>query len=99
MTFMNILDGVPAQTGQFCYFLDISNPAKLNSKSFKRPCVVLLRISKTKMRLFYSTAFLALKPGDFNGELNLCFADRQSFKCACNLAKMNDIARFTVRTL
>ena len=96
---MNLLDGVPTKTGQFCYFLNISNPAKFNSKSFQRPRVVLLRISKTKMRLFYSTAFLAMEPGDFDGELNLCFADRQGFKCACDLAKFDDITRFTVRTL
>ena len=96
---MNLLDGVPTKTGQFCYFLDISNPAKLNSKSFQRPRVVLLRISKTEMSLFYSTAFLALKPGYFNGELNFGFADRQGFKCACDLAKFDDITRFTVRTL
>ena len=91
---MNILDGVPTEPDQLCYIFNGSNPAQVDNKSFQRPRVVLLRISKTEMGLFYSTAFFALEPGDFDGNLNLGFADRQCFKCACNLAKLDDIARF-----
>jgi len=60
---------------------------------------MFFRIGKTEARLFYSTAFFALKPGDFNDNLNFPITNRQCFESACNLPKPNDIARFTVRTL
>lgn len=60
---------------------------------------MFFRIGKTKARLFYSTTFFALKPGDFNDKLNFPIAYRQCFESTRNLAKPNDVARFTVRTL
>ena len=56
-------------------------------------------IGKIEARLFYSTAFFALKSGDFNNKLNFPIADRQCFESAYNLTKPNDTARFTVGTL
>ena len=73
---MNVLDGIPTEPCQLCYILNISNMAQVNNKSFQRPCVVLLRISKTEARLFYSTTFFALKPGDINGKFDFIIADR-----------------------
>ena len=60
---------------------------------------MFFRIGKTEARLFYSTAFFALKPGDFNDKLNFPITDRQCFESTCNLPKPDDTARFTVRTL
>ena len=60
---------------------------------------MFLRIGKTEARLFYRTTFFALKSGDFNNKLNFPITNRQCFESACNLAKPNDTARFTVRTL
>ena len=60
---------------------------------------MFFRIGKSKMRLFDDSAILAPKPRYLNNQFNLSTADRQCFESACNLAKLDDTARFTVRTL
>ena len=97
MSLVDVLDGIPTEPCQLCYVLNISNPAQVNNKSFQRPRIVLLRISKTEARLFYSTAFLAQKPGDINGKFDFIITDRQHFKSSYNLAKSYDMARFAIR--
>ena len=96
---MNLLDGIPTQTRQLCYISNSSDTAEIYDKTFQKSCVMFFGIGKTKARLFYNTAFFALKPGDFNDKLNFPITDRQCFESACNLPKPDDTARFTVRTL
>ena len=59
---------------------------------------MFFRVGKFKMRLFDGSAILAPKPGNLNNQFALSTADRECFESACNLAKLDDTARFTIRT-
>ncbi len=98
MPLMDIFDCVPAKSGQLCYISDSSNLAQVNNESFQRACVMLFRIGKTEARLFYSTAFFALKPANFNDQFDLLVAYRQHFKGAYNPTEPDYIMRFTIWT-
>ena len=59
---------------------------------------MLLRISKTQMKLFDHAAVFAIKPGDFDDQFNLSVPNRQRLEYAFLPAEPDHVMRLAVGT-
>jgi len=90
--------GVPTQTCQLGSICDGHYPAQVNYKPLKRTGVMFLRVGKVKIRLSYRTAVFAEQSRNAYWQINMFFADKQSFKRPPLMAILNHMPRSTDRT-
>ena len=96
---MNLFNSVPTQACQRGDILNRGNVAQVNNKAFQGTRVMLFGVGKVKPRLLDGSAVFAVKPWDFDDQLNLSAPNRRHLERTFVSAKPDDIAGFAVRTL